>query len=35
MKPAYCPDCKYYGQDCNPDPEDITLPCESYEPAEE
>ena len=33
MKPAYCPDCKYYEQDCNPNPEDFALPCESYEPA--
>ncbi len=28
---AYCPDCKYYQQDCNPDPEDYSLFCDSFE----
>lgn len=28
---VWCPDCKYFGQDCNPEPEEYDLPCESYE----
>mgnify|MGYP003148796581 CR=1 FL=1 len=29
--PAHCPSCKYFGVDCNPDPEDYDKPCDSFE----
>lgn len=32
---AYCPSCLYFGQDCNPDPEDYNEPCDSYRPEED
>ena len=28
---VWCPNCKYFGQDCNPDIEDYDKECESYE----
>ena len=34
-KSAYCPSCKFFGQDCSPDPEEYSEPCDSYEPREE
>lgn len=34
-KPAYCPACKYFGYDCNPDEEDYHEPCDAFEAREE
>jgi len=28
---TYCPDCLYYGRDCNVDPEDWEKPCDAFE----
>lgn len=33
-KPAYCPACKYFGYDCNPDEEEYELPCDAFEEVE-
>jgi hypothetical protein len=33
-KPAWCPGCKYFGYDCNPEPEDYDEPCDAYEETE-
>jgi len=34
-KPAYCPHCKYYLQDCTPDHEDWDLGCDAFEGGED
>jgi len=34
-KPAYCPHCKYYLQDCTPDHEDWDLGCDAFEEGED
>lgn len=31
-KPADCKLCHYYGLDCNPDDDEITEPCDAFEP---
>lgn len=28
--PAYCPSCRFFQQDCNPDPEDYDKPCDAF-----
>ena len=30
-KAAFCPACKYFMQDCNPEVEDYDKPCDSFE----
>lgn len=34
-KPAFCPVCKYFGYDCDPDEEDYELNCDAFEEREE
>lgn len=34
-KEAFCPACKYFGQDCTVEVDDWEEPCDAYEEAEE
>jgi len=29
---VYCPECRFYGVDCTVDPEEWTLPCDTFTP---